>query len=378
MIKKSAVTAQILQTWQQLASAAQGGGSSTRSVDWPLSGNTRFHSPVRFSAPPSSNRITPWLTLLEAMAELNDYDDADTLCRRTVELYRSSTKIPRAALFLLSESGNLLRGTWGTSLAGDSVAEHEVSFQVGDSHREAFALAGTGLARWLVLPDVPLLQQTKNGPEVVASGDNLLVPILGTGRALGLFACDTATPSGYRPVHEQQLVQAAVFAAHVGGLIEKMQVRAAATESPAPLAAVRTEEALSLSYRAAAALRRDVGLSRAALAKALGVSTSVLGKAFKAHMGRSLSEYRNQVRLERFLVLVEPGGGNLLSAALDAGFGSYAQFHRVFGEKMGCSPKEFCRRLTEPKSPEQSPSAAAPHLLLGRDAGRRASALLDS
>lgn len=41
------------------------------------------------------------------------------------------------------------------------------------------------------------------------------------------------------------------------------------------------------------------------------------------------------LRIERFFTLVSPDGGNLLQAALDAGFGSYAQFHRVFRELWG-------------------------------------------
>ena len=58
-------------------------------------------------------------------------------------------------------------------------------------------------------------------------------------------------------------------------------------------------------------------------------------------MGVSLVEYKNRLRIERFLTLVAPGGGNLMQAALDAGFGSYAQFHRVFRNLLGATPKEY-------------------------------------
>lgn len=66
---------------------------------------------------------------------------------------------------------------------------------------------------------------------------------------------------------------------------------------------------------------------------------------------RSLARYRNQQRIERFLRLQKSGAepflsGSLLSAALEAGFGSYAQFFRVFSEVMGCSPTAFAKSLS--------------------------------
>lgn len=97
----------------------------------------------------------------------------------------------------------------------------------------------------------------------------------------------------------------------------------------------------------AAALERlntDPSVSRGALAEGLGVSPSKLGKAFRAQMGIAFVDYRNQLRLQRFLKLVYPGGGNVSAAARSAGFGSYAQFHRVFRALVGQSPKEYLKQ----------------------------------
>jgi AraC-like DNA-binding protein len=66
-----------------------------------------------------------------------------------------------------------------------------------------------------------------------------------------------------------------------------------------------------------------------------------LVKHFRRQVGVSLVDYRHRIRVERFLGLVERDGGNLLEAALDAGFGSYAQFHRVFRHLLGVTPKEY-------------------------------------
>ena len=54
-----------------------------------------------------------------------------------------------------------------------------------------------------------------------------------------------------------------------------------------------------------------------------------------------LPQLQNRLRVERFLARVDRGGGNLLEAALEAGFGSYAQFHRVFRRMLGVNPHEY-------------------------------------
>ena len=104
----------------------------------------------------------------------------------------------------------------------------------------------------------------------------------------------------------------------------------------------------SLVAQALERLRTDPSVSRGELAEGLGVSPSKLGKAFRAQMGIAFVDYRNQLRLERFLKLVFPGGGNVSQAAKSAGFGSYAQFHRVFRALVGKSPKEYLKQQAVP------------------------------
>ncbi len=80
------------------------------------------------------------------------------------------------------------------------------------------------------------------------------------------------------------------------------------------------------------------------LAAQFGLSASRLSTLFKEQTGVPLARYRNQQRLERFLHLCaekRDGRANLLTAALEAGFGSYAQFYRVFCETMGCPPAAY-------------------------------------
>ena len=78
------------------------------------------------------------------------------------------------------------------------------------------------------------------------------------------------------------------------------------------------------------------------LATELGVSPGHLARSFKREMGVSLVDYRNRLRLDRFFESIQRrgGSGNLLDAALEAGFGSYAQFHRVYRKFLGTTPRD--------------------------------------
>ena len=118
-----------------------------------------------------------------------------------------------------------------------------------------------------------------------------------------------------------------------------------------------TEDAIGLDVHPA--VERAVRLLRAPdapetlerLAAQAGLSASRLSHLFRAQTGVSLAEFRNAQRLERFLRCY--GQGRRLSvseAALEAGFGSYPQFYRVFVQRMGYSPAEHRRRIEKASS----------------------------
>ncbi|MDX2108721.1 MAG: helix-turn-helix transcriptional regulator [Verrucomicrobiota bacterium] len=78
------------------------------------------------------------------------------------------------------------------------------------------------------------------------------------------------------------------------------------------------------------------------LAAACGLSRTRLSRLFKEQMGVSLSEFRSQQRLHRFMAIITRNKKyTLLDAALDSGFGSYAQFHRTFVLHMGKPPSDY-------------------------------------
>jgi AraC-like DNA-binding protein len=81
------------------------------------------------------------------------------------------------------------------------------------------------------------------------------------------------------------------------------------------------------------------------LASRAGLSPGRLSRLFKQQVGVSMVQFRNRLRIERFIQVYQKGRRkSILQAALDAGFGSYPQFHREFVRIMGCSPAAFRRQ----------------------------------
>ena len=79
-----------------------------------------------------------------------------------------------------------------------------------------------------------------------------------------------------------------------------------------------------------------------ALARHAGMSANHLGQLLRTQTDMGFNALRNQVRLNRFFVLfARHPERTMLDAALAAGFGSYAQFHRVFKAQQGQSPRAW-------------------------------------
>ncbi len=111
--------------------------------------------------------------------------------------------------------------------------------------------------------------------------------------------------------------------------------------APDTIASVRLHPAVE---RAASLLSRDDAADLGAVAAKAGLSHSRLSHLFREQTGQTLAAYRNRQRLERFFDAASDRKRTLLAAALDAGFGSYAQFHRIFRSLVGVSPATWQRR----------------------------------
>jgi AraC-like DNA-binding protein len=86
---------------------------------------------------------------------------------------------------------------------------------------------------------------------------------------------------------------------------------------------------------------QDESLKLDVLAQSAGASPAHLSRMFARQVGVPLSRYRNSLRLGRFLELYRgPEQKTMAEAVYAAGFGSYAQFHRVFTQAYGRGPRE--------------------------------------
>ncbi|MCC5841526.1 MAG: AraC family transcriptional regulator [Opitutales bacterium] len=89
------------------------------------------------------------------------------------------------------------------------------------------------------------------------------------------------------------------------------------------------------------------------LAHACGVSPAYLSRLFARQMGQTLNQYRNALRIGRFWeALAKPARPTLTEAVYAAGFGSYAQFYKVFRQTYGTGPRDSLRT---PPPPGQDP-----------------------
>jgi AraC-like DNA-binding protein len=300
-----------------------------RRVDWPL----LLHAGEPLPAVRAGGKRSDVRELAVAFQELASFTEIDAVLRRAVELARESIGVERAAIFLIDDAARLLMGTWGTDLERRTVDEHHVMCEWTDDGRDVFRRAAEDGVPWTLVENCPIVEQLAKETRVVGRSWVACTPIVSAGRPIGMMFND----AGRRrtPVDEEQQSLLAILCAFVGVLLN---LRAVANDSAVPFR--RTNGLVATVVQE---LAGSPSLSAVTLARKHGVSVSRLARSFKAEMGLSIIEHRNHLRLERFFRLVQAGRG-LLPAALEAGFGSYAQFHRVFQAQHKSSPAVYLGR----------------------------------
>ncbi len=101
----------------------------------------------------------------------------------------------------------------------------------------------------------------------------------------------------------------------------------------------------ALTKRALQAVSESPELGLEALARGARANPSEVSRYFHRDLGMTFVRFRTRLRLLRFIELVEQRRGNLASAAMAAGFGSYSQCHRAFQAELGCSPRAYFKGL---------------------------------
>lgn len=102
----------------------------------------------------------------------------------------------------------------------------------------------------------------------------------------------------------------------------------------------RLEGAHSTSRRALSGLLHDPSIGQCELAARIATAPSELSRKFHGSWGVPFVKMRARHRLIRFITEVDRGE-SYTRATFTAGFGSYAQLHRVFVRSLGTTPSEY-------------------------------------
>jgi AraC-like DNA-binding protein len=273
-------------------------------------------------------------SLLAAFDEILALEEPDAILKRAAELALERIGLKRVGIFLLDRQRNAMLGTWGTDITGKIVDERHIMYDVSETDREAFRRSDEEGAHFTVFDNCPIVEHHKGETRVVGRGWVACTPIRSTRAPIGMLFNDTGLSGD--PVDESKQTHAAILCSLLGTILDP--VRGSLGHS-APV----TEESPSrrLVTATVSMLAKDPAMGGKQIAAKLDISLSRLARVFKAEMGMSLVEYRNRLRLDRFAVLLDRGRTNLLEAALAAGFGSYAQFHRVFRALRHMTPRDY-------------------------------------
>ena len=275
--------------------------------------------------------------LLSVFDDILALDDPDAILRRSVEVACTRFGLMRAAIFLYDGTRDMMLGTWGTDLQGAIVDEHQIMYSLSDVDREAFRRAKEEGARFTVFDDCPIVEHHGSETRVAGRGWVTWTPILSPRGIIGVLFNDVGLSRA--AVDETKQAHAAILCSLLGAILDPLRGMLGAGKG-----VVGETPARRMVTAAVAMVADDPTVEPREIARRLGMSLGRFVRIFKAEMGMSLLEYRNRVRLDRFDALLGQGRSTLLEAARAAGFGSYAQFHRVFSGVRHMTPRKFLHR----------------------------------
>ncbi len=331
---------------------------------------------------------------------------APHLCYSALQILRTRLGVERAAIYLYRDS--MLTGTFGTDRYGRTTDERHVVYAAGRLEQHAHQQFFAGAGAYFVATDAPLVEHSAFGSSVFRHGWVAMTPLVSGPNPVGLIYNDSALTGAAVDGAQQHALalfasRLAVYLSRysIGYLGANERHGGAPLESPPTEAFPGSGSAAYAAYGAmdserhypgyahsalethshsempglrradasgsgAAAvwetlsqrtelheavrtvmhtLREEPRLTGGALSRRVGLSDGHLARLFKTEAGMSMVEYRNRLRLDRFFSAIDDAGSNLLEASRDAGFGSYAQFHRVFRRLVGMAPRDYVMRL---------------------------------
>lgn len=280
--------------------------------------------------------IDALLTLLAAVDELTSCLSPDGLLARAVQIARTRLGLERLSFHLLDVGREriALLGSQGTGRRGEMTDERGCDHEVS---REDLARLEAAGSCGLYLDRVSLFAGARGHRVQIAVGWSVVTPLTASKGLLGVMYNDCALSGS--PLDLDTQARAALFCRMVGAALAA--ARAAECTQPALPASPQN----SITRRAIEVFRTDPLVSAEQVARRLSVSPRFLARSFKQELGVTVVQYRNRLRMQRFLACAARPQSTILDAALEAGFGSYSQFHRVHRQLMGTAPRDHVAHL---------------------------------
>jgi PAS domain S-box-containing protein len=155
---------------------------------------------------------------IEATNELTLATDLDTVCRRAVELAREKFDVERCGLYLIDESGQFLRGTFGTNDQLRTTDEHTARRTISDFEE---VLTAPQAKSWVVSDTSHVY--IENGIEhTVGAGWVVNTVLRGASGPIGILFNDRALSNESVDTAQQEAL--AVYCSAVGSIIERKRL----------------------------------------------------------------------------------------------------------------------------------------------------------
>lgn len=315
--------------------------------------------------PPPQTPGQEWRGIAEVLAianELGGYDELDALLRHAVELVRRRLKLERLAVYLLDEKNDLMRGTFGTGLSGETVDERWYAHPVTKADCKELTLLLPQGKLWSYLDDVELRVIRPRRKLVVGRGWITITPLLAAGKLVGVMYADAAlSGSAFDP---ERQTHAALLGSSLANLVHARREgkrrqsferggRAAALD-PLVLeggdAGGSDEDVACASYQS---YRRCRGYleehylalrNLAELAKACNLTQTYLCRLFQRYEGCSPYKRLLRLKMDHAASLLQNPSVSVKCAGLEVGFEDPYHFSKAFKQVLGVPPTRLRAR----------------------------------
>jgi AraC-like DNA-binding protein len=295
-----------------------------------------------------------------AASELASCAGIDQVLESAIAFARHSIGLERVAFYLREPHPRrlVLRGNWGTGSHGEAADEHGLTHEL--CFRDGLALLNLRKngACALYRPRAQWFAVEGGRARVLGHGWVMVTPLISGNDLIGVIYNDAALSHGAPDPSKQ---------AALAVLANFVSIECVARRAPTRWVPLHDLlEPTSFVQQVRNAVDQNLATRGHELAAEFGISPGHLARAFKREMGISLVEYRNRKRIARFREVMRERGPaeSLKAAAIEAGFGSYAQFSRIHkrftGEEAWRKDEQSGHVLATSASSQQRPGPWPP------------------